>query len=338
MRHDLPIRHQQAQLGVDAAKAELERLESENRYVVTRAYISVLYARAQQNILNDIIEDLKYLQERVRTAVEKKERPDEWTSATVDLVTLNLRRIEARRTEADRGISLALAALRESINVEPIVPLEVAEEPIPQPSVQVSREAVLAAAAARRGEVIEANLASEAAILEVDVQGTRCRRGPVNTFAAAADLHAKHVPQPIYGEEFRPGGVPLAMPVVLVGPRAGRVETAQDLSVQAAAVAQKTRNLALLEAEEAYFVWQEWSQKVVLLAEAAKAGSRLGRQLHDEFRGPLKGRIPTLLPESLLAAQTRTEYNEALFRQAIALAALERVTSGAFCAGLVNAP
>jgi len=60
---------------------------------------------------------------------------------------------------------------------------------------------------------------------------------------------------------------------------------------------------------------------------------------HDwaaSFGGP-KGRvIEGVLPESLLAAQARPDYNEALFRHAIALAALERVTGGAFCAGLAS--
>ena len=335
LRHDLPIRRQQARLGIDAATADLARLETENRYVVTRAYLSVLYARAQRSVLDNLIDDLKYLRERVRASVEKKDRP-EWTVATVNLITLYLRRSEARRAEADRGIALSLAAVREALGVEPTVCLDIADEPIPQPTVQVCRTDILAAAVARRGEVIEAGLASEAAVLEIDVQAAKCRRRPVNTFAAAADLHANHVPQPIYGEEFRPGGIPLAMPNVLSGPRAGRVETAQNFSAQAAAVAQKTRNLAILEAEEAYYLWEEWSQKTVLLREADTIATRLGRELHEQFRGSLKGLIETLVPESLLAAQTRTDYNEALFRRAIALAALERVSGGAFHSGLVN--
>ncbi|HZV04533.1 MAG TPA: hypothetical protein VE999_05540 [Gemmataceae bacterium] len=337
LRQDLPLRRQQARLGIDAAQAELARLEVENRYVVTRAYLSVLYARAQRNVLDDAIDDLRYLRERVRASVEKKERP-EWTAATVDLVTLYLRRIEARRAEAERGIALSLAALREALFLEPTVCLNIAEEPIPQPAVHVCREDIIAAAAARRGEVIEASAASEAAALETDVQATFCRRGSINTFASGADLHAKHVPQPIYGEEFRPGGVPLAMPHTLVGPRPNRVETAQDLSVQATAVAQKTRSLVILEAEEAYYNWEEWSRKAVLLGEAAKIGDRLERELREEYRGALKRLIDALVPESVLAAQTRTDYNEALFRQAIALAALERVTGGVFCAGLAKPP
>lgn len=335
LRHDLPLRRQQARLGIGAATADLTRLETENRYVVTRAYLSVLYARTQRSALNDLVDDLKYLRERVRTSVEKKERT-EWSAATVDVITLYLRRTEAKQAEADRGIALSLAAVREALGLEPTVCLNIAEEPIPQPAVQVCRADIISAAVARRGEVIEAGLASEAAVLEIDVQAAHCRRRPVNTFAAGSDLHAKHVPQPIYGEDFRPGGIPLAMPHVLAGPRAGRVETAQNLSVQASAVVQKTRNLAILEAEEAYYLWQEWSQKAVLLSEAEKIGTRLGRQLHEQFRGSPKGLIEMLLPQSLLAAQARTDYNEALFRRAIALATLERVTGGAFCAGLAT--
>jgi hypothetical protein len=337
LRHDLPLRRQQARLGIEAAQAELARLESENRYVVTRAYLSVLYARAQRNVLDDVTDDLRYLRERVRAAVEKKER-GEWTAATVDLITLYLRRIEARHAEAERGIALAVAALRESLFLEPTVCLNIADEPIPQPTVHVRHEDIIAAAAARRGEVIEASAASEAAALETDVQASFCRRGAVNTFAAGADLHAKHVPQPIYGEEFRPGGIPLAMPHTLIGPRPNRVETAQDFSIQAAAVAQKTRSLVILEAEEAYYNWEEWSRKAVILGDAAKIGERLGRELREEYRGSLKRLIEAVVPESLLAAQTRTDYNEALYRRAIALAALERVTGGAFCAGLANPP
>ncbi|HEY7314278.1 MAG TPA: hypothetical protein VH643_33310 [Gemmataceae bacterium] len=336
LRQQLPVRQQQARLGVDSAQADLHRLEVEERYVVTRAYLSVLYARAQGRILKDLVEDLAYLRDRIKTAVEKKERP-EWTPATVDLIELYLRRAEARVAESDRGVQVSLAALREAMNVEPQVCLRIADEAIPQPAVRVCREEILTAAVARRGEAIEAAVAVDVVGLESDAQAKTCRRGAIRTFAAGADLHAGHVPQPIYGEDFRPGGIPLAMPIILVGPRAARVESAQELGAQAAAVAQKTWNLILLEADEAYFSWEEWSRKAVVYREAEKVGLRLVGRLREEFRGPLKRVIEGILPESLLAAQARTDYNEALFRQAIALAALERVTGGVFCSGLANA-
>ncbi|HEY7154421.1 MAG TPA: TolC family protein [Gemmataceae bacterium] len=337
LRKELPVRRQQARLGVDISQADLNRLEVENRYVVTRAYLSVLYARAQQSVLDDLIEELTYLRNRIKRSVERSERP-EWTAATVDLVTLYLRRAEARRAEAERGVQMSLAALREAMNIDPLLCLNIADEPIPQPAVRVCREEILAAALARRGESIEANVVADVAGLEIDAQAKSCRRGSVRTFAAGADLHASHVPQPIYGEEFRPGGIPLAMPTVLAGPRAARVESARELGDQAAAVAQKTRNLIALETDEAYFSWEEWSRKAEIYREAEEVGRRLTRRLREEVRGTLKRVIEGILPESLLAAQTRTDYNEALFRRAIALAALERVTGGAFCAGLANTP
>ncbi len=337
MRHDLPIRREQARLGIDAARANLTRLQIENRYIVIRSYVSVLYARAQKKVLDAFIDDLKYIRERVSGPSEKRDQ-QEWSVSPVDLVTINLRRTEARHAEAERGIALALAALREAMGLDLTVCFTIADEPIPQPVVRVSHEEILEAAATRRSEVVAANLASEATVLETDAQAARCRRGAVNTYAAASDLHANHVPQPIFGEEFRPGGIPLAMPDILVGPRDGRVATAQNFTVQAAAVAQKTRNLAILEAEEAFYLWQEWSQKVVLLGEAERIASRLGGELHEQFRGSLRRLVEALLPESLLATQIRTDYNEALFRQAISLAALERVTGGAFCSGLENVP
>jgi hypothetical protein len=249
VRHDLPIRRQQARLGVEIIQADLHRLEVENRYVVTRAYLSVLYARAQQAVVTDLVDDLSFLRERIKVSVTKRDRP-EWTQATVDLVTLYVRRTEARKAEADRGLNLALAALREAMGLPPLSCIRVADEPIPQPRVRVCHEEIVAAALSRRGEVITSNVAVEVVELEADAQARRRTRGLVHTFAAGADLHARHVPQPIYGEEFRPGGIPLAMPVTLVGSRDGRAETAWEYGVQAAAVAEKTRNLAALEAEE----------------------------------------------------------------------------------------
>ena len=38
----------------------------------------------------------------------------------------------------------------------------------------------------------------------------------------------------------------------------------------------------------------------------------------------------------VLAAQARSQYNEYLYRQIVALADLERITGGAFCARLVE--
>ncbi len=293
----------------------------------------MLYSRAQRTVLDDLVEDLTFLHTRVKNSVEKNERP-EWTAATVDLVELYTRRAKARRTEADRGVQLSLAALREAMNLDPLLCLRIADEPIPQPNVKVCRTEILAAAISRRGEAIEASLATEVVGLEADAQGRNHRQGrdapsPPAPTSMPVTFRSRSMARSFGPAEFR---WPCRRSWSDRVPRT--FESAQEYGEQAAAVAQKTRNLIVLESEEAYFSWQEWSKKVVLYRDAREVGLRLSGRLHEEFRGSIKRVIEGVLPESLLAAQARTDYNEALFRQAIALAALERVTGGGFLAEL----
>ena len=111
INHDRPMRLQQAKTEHPGSRPNCRIHRVENRYVVTRLYISVLYSRAQRSVLDDLVDDLTELRRRVQESVEKKERP-EWTATTVDLITLYLRRAEAQRAKALGGINLSLAALR----------------------------------------------------------------------------------------------------------------------------------------------------------------------------------------------------------------------------------
>src|SRR5437764_1171753 len=48
--HDLPIRKQQGQLGLEIAQARVRQAEQEAIYAVTRNYLVLLYARQQQDL------------------------------------------------------------------------------------------------------------------------------------------------------------------------------------------------------------------------------------------------------------------------------------------------
>jgi hypothetical protein len=50
----------------------------------------------------------------------------------------------------------------------------------------------------------------------------------------------------------------------------------------------------------------------------------------------LKVKVEDVVTSRVLASQARSEYNEFLFKQIIALADLERATAGGFNAGLVE--
>ena len=57
--------------------------------------------------------------------------------------------------------------------------------------------------------------------------------------------------------------------------------------------------------------------------------------LDSDYRSnPTKAKLEGLVNARVLASQARAQYNEFLYREILALADLERVTAGGFCAGL----
>jgi outer membrane protein TolC len=128
------------------------------------------------------------------------------------------------------------------------------------------------------------------------------------------------------------------MPTLLVGARPGRVQQAQDLSARAEAVLAATRNLVALEAVDAFLRWEEAEQQARQAHQAAEVGEKLADDLGKDFRAGLKVRVEEVVSARVLAAEARSQYNESLYRQILALADLERVTAGGIRAGLVEGP
>jgi outer membrane protein TolC len=130
--------------------------------------------------------------------------------------------------------------------------------------------------------------------------------------------------------EYRPGATSLEMPVMFVGSRPYRVERAQDLGVRAGAVLDKTRNLVTLEAEDAYFKYEEAVRKMPLVTEASTAGARLAKTTRDDFTANSKVKVDDILTGEALAAQAKAAANENIYNLIVALAGLQRVTGGGF--------
>src|SRR5262249_19594095 len=131
--HDLSIRKHQASIGVSIAQAGVDQAELDAVYAVKRTYFTVLYARAQLQVADDVATSLKFYQERVRDSVKKGEGPKDWSDLTVDKITVYLRLAENRRAEAAQGVERAQAALREAIGACADFAFQVAEGPLPEP-------------------------------------------------------------------------------------------------------------------------------------------------------------------------------------------------------------
>src|SRR5207302_5155956 len=121
----------------------------------------------------------------------------------------------------------------------------------PSPNLMIDRCEIVAMALARRPELVQATTFAEVTNLEIDAQGTKLIRPTVPTFGTGSDIHSRPVPQGISNNEYRPGAVGPEMPVTMIGHRSLRMERTRDLYGRALAVADKTRGLIALEAEDA---------------------------------------------------------------------------------------
>jgi outer membrane protein TolC len=334
---DLPIRRHQAALGVQAASAGLQQAEYDTVYAVTRNYFSVVYARAQVQVAQKTVERLKALEDFVAKQLKTGERRDV-TQDQADRLTVYLRSAETKQVQATEGVNRALAAVREAIGLGPNCDFHVVGDQLPQPAVHVAKQDIVALALSRRGELIQAGTLADVTCLEVDAQGKSCRPR-MSTFASASDIHAREIPPGISNDEYRPGGIPPEMPGTLVGSRSARVERAQAFSTRANAVVDKTRNLIALEAENAFLRWQETLQQVGPARQAADAAERLAESLQKQYLSDPRSNVKfdEILAARVLAGQVQAQVNEVLYHHLLALAALERITTGGFCAGFTQA-
>jgi outer membrane protein TolC len=325
--HDIPLRKQQSQLGLEIAQARVRQAEQEAIYAVTRNYLVLLYARQQQDLLDKAVENLKDLRETVKQIVDDGLRKD---VTTRDLERLNVLLLlaEGHREEATNGQERAQAALREAMGFGGDFSFEIVGRVLPSPKNQFAKQQIVDLALSRRAELVQVTDAAAVFALEVKAQATT-RHLKVNTFVAGADLHADPVPQGLHNTEYRPGAVGPEMSAILVGSKSERVEQASAYYTRAQAVVEKTRNLINLEAENAFLLWREASRKTARLAEAADKADKLSRDLKEDFKQPgAKVKLDELVLTGILAAQLQGQANDAIRELALTLANLERITAG----------
>jgi outer membrane protein TolC len=328
---EIPVRRKQAALGVSAAAAGLAFAESETTYAITRNYYTVLYAREQESLARAVVERLEAVRKAAQSQLDAG-APDV-SSSDVNRTLVYVRLAGARRTQATKGVVRALAALREAVGVPPDSLPGVMPARLTEPEAHPNRNDIVAAALAHRGDLIQATLFAEAVCLEVEAQSTSAHQR-MQTFAAGSDIHARQVPQGTNNIEYRPGAVPPEMPGLLVGSRPERMKHAQDLHVRAEAAVDTIRNLIVLEAEDAFLRWEEAFEQVAQARDAAEAGDKLADDLTRDYTARLKVKVDEVVNARVLASQARSQYNEYVYREILALAELDRVTAWRFGAGL----
>jgi outer membrane protein TolC len=326
--HELRIRRQQACLGVVIASAGLEQAEHETTYAVTRTYFTVAYALKQEGVAKGLVDKLKRAKDQAEKLVKEGDPEKVVTQVDVDKLAANIDLFELKHIQATQGAKRALAALREAMGLEPESTLVLAQGELPALQNVPSRDELLGLALSRRGELVQAGNAARVTQLEVcaqaEVHGLTAR-----TFAAVSDIHAREIPQGVANREYRPSAIGLDMPTTLAGRKNDRMQRARDLSARAGAVVEKTRNLIALELDDTYLKYREAALRLQVLTGTFKKAAAVLKTTDLRFEsGKVSGE--DLIRAKTLESQVQAEYNDALFNQALALAALERITAGAF--------
>jgi outer membrane protein TolC len=330
---ELPIRRRQAALGVAVMAAGLDQALHETTYAVTSAYLRVLHARDQERVARGVVDRLTTTRDLAKRALDAGVR--EVTAADVHRASVSLHLAGLRRIQAAQGVKRALAALREAIGVHPQTCLRVREDGLPEAESCPCREEVVAWALSRRPELVRAALFAEIVCLECEAQAATAERR-MATFASVVDIHGSPLPRHDGDGEYRPGAMPPEMPAFLAGCRQDRVNRAHAFHARARAVMELTRNLVALEADDAFLRWEQAALQTKEAREAVQAGESLARELSKDLTALSKTRVEEVVNAWVLTAQAQAQYNEARYQQLLALADLERVTGGAFCARLVE--
>ncbi len=328
VRKDLPYRRKQAGCGVRIAQAGLDQAVWEARYAITRNYFSALYAMKQEKVAKSVVKELELAEEKAKFIVRKGDPDAVVTQADVEQLNLAIELARLKVIKAETGAKRAKAALREAMGLRQDCPLDLADANLPELQEGLVKEHLIQTALAQRGEVAIAATAAHVVHLEVHAQ-QNIRTSTAQTFAAGSDIHARQVPQGSTGETYRPTAIGLEMPTLLVGRKCDRVRRVQALAGRANAVVGKTRQLIALEVADAYLKWAEATQKLKRLEKTPKKAAALLKTTKARFdNGAATGEA--LLRAQTLDATVQAAYNEALYDQALALAALERITAGGF--------
>ena len=325
---DLPIRKEQASRGVLASAADVQRVHNEVVQDATRLYYTAVFARQQEQIAADVVAQLDLL---VKIGEKLVNAPKtDMTKQKLNAMKIGLATARDLLLTAQLGQKKATAALREVMAVsEATFPFRVKDKelPIMAQKKELTKETVLHMALTQRPEMALAAAGVDAFRLEVYAQGKVPFRRTVPTLASASDLHARDLPQPSRGAEYRPGAIAPEMPPQLVGSKYDRVCRAMAYSQRAEAVYEKTQNLITLEAENGYFDFELAGERQAIF----KLKSDQGKELMDWVQANIDNQtVPkdVLVTSYVMAAKAQSDYVDSVFQYLLALAALERITAG----------
>ncbi|MGL4555585.1 MAG: TolC family protein [Gemmataceae bacterium] len=370
LARDLPIRKHQSDLGVSAADAALQLARLNASYGATYSYLSYLYALEQEKVAAEAIVNLNKLREKVLAPDEAEQRvasglvrqekgdkdaekkdpekkagklkdpnrlsPEKWVEYLSIETYQGIAR--TRREEAAAGAERALSALREAMGLPPDAALNLARCRLPDLCLTLDKRILLDLAASRRPELTQAALGLDVANLETAAQTQqRFLAFRANTFASGSDLHSTPLPAGSFDNEYKPGAAGPEYPAMINGGKKAREAQAEAWASRAGTLVERTRGLIALETEQAFLRWVDATKRLAGYREAFQTAHKRVREYRRIAEANEGLDVPSILSSGAIASQMRADLNKARYEALLALAQIERVTAGGFCARLDGA-
>ncbi|MBY0459326.1 MAG: TolC family protein [Gemmataceae bacterium] len=326
---DIDIRKEQAKRGAMVTAAEYQKLHNEVVQDVTRLYYTAVYAAQQEELAKRVIARIDELVEKGR-AILKLPPKDAGDFNLLKLQLMQNGLFEAQKLleTARYGRQRALAGLREVMAVRAdTFPFRIKDKELPLMSREpLTAERVVQLALERRPELVLAAAGVDAFRLEVYAQGKIPFKRAVPTLSSGADIHAKEIPAPNRGADYRPGGIIPEMPTQLVGSKYDRVCRAMSFARKAEAVYDKAHNLVVLEAENAFIEYELAGRRLAV----ARRQFELSKDIQSgaSEAEPIVKAKEQIVQAEVVAAKAQADYADAVHQYLLTLAALERVTAG----------
>jgi len=324
----ISYRHQQAQLGVQAASADLAKSRQQTVFDVTQAYLAVQLAHELTQVLDDAAGHFRAIERLVKALIDEG---DEYVTPVDSHRARALRLLaESEKIGTEQAADLAYEALRQAMGLEPGAEFEIADQHLTVHKQDIELPAILDKAMVRRPELAKARLGVQ--ITELERKLARANYLPdIGLFARFGTIDDDGgFPNPNDRQEWA-AGVTLGVPIYTGGRRGAQQRQAGFQQAQAGQVRQLARQLITLEVQKAYLEYLEMSQRLPVAKEAVQE-TNAALEAYRSLRADIEEKAMPDYYEDLVNAWVlhslaRTSYYKTVFQYNLSLAKIRLVTA-----------
>ncbi|HUT91038.1 MAG TPA: TolC family protein [Thermoguttaceae bacterium] len=323
-------RHQQAQLGVSMASADVAKSKQQTVFDVTRAYLGVQLAVELSQVMDDAVGHFRAIERLIHALLD--EANEHVTMVDLHRVRAVRALAESERVRVEQAAQIAHEALRQAMGLDPMAQFEIADYCLTVEQRHVELPDILGQAMVRRPELAKARLGVQIAGLQRQLAAAEYSPDLAlfGRFATIDDDGG--FPNPNDRQEWAVG-LNLDAPLYAGGRRAAQKRHADFEQARAARLQQLARQLITLEVQKTYLEYVEMHDRLALAKTAREEASGTVEALGNEYKGgfveeaEMPDHYEDLTQAHLVLALAGTRYYTTIYGHNIAVARIRLVTA-----------